>query len=183
VLSESDRWPTWMWANEEVADFVSWLRTYNVEADTAVGFYGLDVYSLWESLHAVFDYLQEHHSDAVEVRRKAIQCFEPFGEDHQRYAWSTRLSPAACEDDVVALLLGVHSRAGTLEKDPEVALDAVQNAEVVAGAEPYYRTMVRAERDSWNVRDVHMADTLDPAGACARPGFEGQRLGPQHSYR
>ena len=90
---------------------------------------------------------------------------------------------AACEDDVVALLLGVHSRAGTLEKDPEVALDAVQNAEVVAGAEPYYRTMVRAERDSWNVRDVHMADTLDPAGACARAGFEGHRSGPQCSCR
>jgi erythromycin esterase-like protein len=43
VLSESDRWPTWMWANEEVADFASWLRTHNAETGAAVGFYGLDV--------------------------------------------------------------------------------------------------------------------------------------------
>jgi erythromycin esterase-like protein len=69
--------------------------------------------------------------------------------------------PEVCEDDVVALLLQVHSRAGTRDEDPEAALDAVQNAEVVAGAELYYRTMVRGNRDSWNVRDVHMADTLD----------------------
>jgi erythromycin esterase len=38
---------------------------------------------------------------------------------------------------------------------------AWQNAEVVAGAERYYRTMVAGGGDSWNVRDTHMADTLD----------------------
>jgi erythromycin esterase len=86
VLSEFDRWPTWMWTNEEVADFASWLRTHNAETGAAIGFYGLDVYSLWESLYAVFDYLQEHHPDALEIAHKAVRCFEPYGEDPQRYA-------------------------------------------------------------------------------------------------
>jgi hypothetical protein len=83
----------------------------------------------------VFDYLQEHHPDALEIAHKAVRCFESYGEDPQRYAWSTRISPEVCEDDVVALLLEVHPRAGTRDEDPEAALDAVQNAEVVAGAE------------------------------------------------
>ena len=96
VLAEFDRWPTWMWANEEVADFVSWLRTYNAETGRAIGFYGLDVYSLWESLYAVFDYLEEHHPDALDIARKAVYCFEPYGEDPQTSAWSSRISPEVC---------------------------------------------------------------------------------------
>ena len=83
-----ERWPTWMWANEEVVDFTRWLRSRNagIAESERAGFHGLDVYSLWESLYAVFDYLQEHHPDALEIAHKAVRCFEPYGEDPQRYA-------------------------------------------------------------------------------------------------
>ena len=35
----------------------------------------------------------------------------------------------------------------------------------VEDAEAYYRAMVRCGADSWNVRDRHMAETLDRLGA------------------
>ena len=104
VLNRFDRWPTWMWANEEVADFVDWLREHNRRTGGDVGFYGLDVYSLWDSLRAIVDYVAEHDSHALEAAYDAYRCFEPYGEDPQRYAWSTRMVPESCEADFVRLL-------------------------------------------------------------------------------
>jgi erythromycin esterase-like protein len=105
------------------------------------------------------DPLLERIGDA---RYAAWQCFEPYEEDPQRYAWATRMVPASCESEVVELLVDLHRAPALLaDDDPEAELDALQNAEVLAGAERYYRAMVQADGDSWNVRDCHMADTLD----------------------
>lgn len=163
VLARFERWPTWMWANQEVAAFADWLRSYNHQNHRTVGFYGLDVYSLWDSLRAVLAYLEEHRPDALAAAQEAYRCFEPFGEDPQRYALATRMVPSGCEDDIVRLLVEVRATSATagVDSDPEAELDLLQNAEVAAGAERYYRAMVRADRQSWNVRDCHMADTLD----------------------
>ena len=161
VLGDFERWPTWMWANEEVASFLEWLRLHNASSGNRVGFYGLDVYSLWDSLYVVFEYLREHHPGHLDTARSAVRCFEPYAEDPQRYAWATRMLPDACVDEVVSLLADVRGRAGTLDGEPEAELDAVQNAEVVAGAERYYRALVGSDDQSWNVRDIHMTDTLD----------------------
>lgn len=160
VLSRFHRWPTWMWANHEVADFIGWLRDHNQSTGANAGFYGLDVYSLWESLRRIMEYLSEARPDAMEAALEAFDCFEPYGEDPQAYAWATRMVPTDCEDEVVELLLDVHRRP-TDRDDAEAELDAIQNAEVLAGAERYYRTMVQANNQSWNVRDLHMTDTLD----------------------
>ena len=160
VLGTFARWPTWMWANEEVAEFIGWLRDHNAATGAGVGFYGLDVYSLWESLQRIVGYLDERHPEALDTARAALRCFQPYGEDPQRYAWATRMVPASCEAEVLELLAELR-QAAPLDDDPEAELDAVQNAEALAGAERYYRTMVQADASSWNVRDVHMADTLD----------------------
>jgi erythromycin esterase len=160
VLRRFARWPTWMWANQEVAEFIDWLREHNREERGSVGFYGLDVYSLWDSLDRVVQFLRKSRPDALEAATRAFDCFEPYGEDPQAYAWSTRMVPDGCEDEVVELLLEV-SRGGSDATDADAELDARQNAEVVAGAERYYRAMVLANNESWNVRDLHMADTLD----------------------
>ncbi len=138
-----------------------WLRQHNQEHGGDVGFYGLDVYSLWDSLRVVLEHLGEHDPEALDAARRAYHCFEPYGEDPQRYAWSTRLVPQSCEDDVVRLLVELRQRAVVPDGDSEAPLDARQNAEVIAGAERYYRSMVCADGESWNVRDCHMADTLD----------------------
>jgi erythromycin esterase-like protein len=163
VLRDFDRWPTWMWANTEVARFADWLRAHNAATGADVGFYGLDVYSLWDSLRVVLSYLGESHPDALDSAHEALRCFEPYGEDPQRYARATRMVPTSCENEVVDLLIELRSqlRDDGIGDDPEDSLDALQNAEVLAGAERYYRTMVMADEQSWNVRDCHMVDTLD----------------------
>lgn len=160
VLKRFDRWPRWMWANAEVARFVGWLREHNRSNGMPVGFYGLDVYSLWDSLDRIIEYLRNSRPDAMESATEAFGCFEPYGEDPHAYAWATRMVPTDCEDEVVELLLEV-SKGGSDATDSEAEFDARQNAEVVAGAERYYRTMIQANNESWNVRDLHMSDTLD----------------------
>ena len=162
LLARFGRWPTWMWANEEVADFLTWLREHNahVAAEHQVGFYGLDVYSLWDSLRAINAWLEVHAPEALPAARQAWQCFLPYAEDPHHYAWSTRLVPEQCEADVIELLGAVRAHASFTGPDDD-AFNAVVNAEVAAAAEHYYRTMVRGDRESWNVRDRHMAATVD----------------------
>jgi erythromycin esterase-like protein len=163
VLAGFSRWPTWMWANEEVADFLDWLRSYNRERPTVkrVGFYGLDVYSLWDSLREIVAWLGDNEPDAVGAAMEAWHCFAPYDEDPQRYAWDTRMVPVSCEADVVDLLVEVRRRTRQRPRDDEEAFDARQNAEVVKGAERYYRIMVQGNRESWNIRDRHMVDTIE----------------------
>jgi erythromycin esterase-like protein len=160
ALERFDRWPTWMWANAEVARFCRWLRAWNLtrpEPDR-VGFHGLDVYSLWESMQAILDYLGEEDPASLEAAQEAYRCFEPYGSRIEEYGVASRFVSARCEDEVVRLLARMRRRAA---QDGPGDFSAWQNAEVVAEAEKYYRTMVGGGPQSWNVRDTHMADTLD----------------------
>lgn len=165
VLDAFSRWPTWMWANEEVVEFADWLRGLNAERpeQERVGFYGLDVYSLWDSMRSLLDYLRVHEPQHLDVARRALDCFEAFGQDPQDYAFASRFSPASCETAVVELLARLCQERNVPADghDPEARFSAEQNAAVAAGAERYYRAMVGGQAESWNVRDVHMQDTLD----------------------
>jgi erythromycin esterase-like protein len=175
VLAGFERWPTWMWANRDVADFLDWLHRWNLErpGDHRVGFYGLDVYSLWDSLRVIMTWLREHHPDALDAATEAWQCFLPYGEDPHRYARRTRLVPESCEPEVVALLVEVVRRGERLSHDGDDAFDAVQNAAIAVEAERYYRVMVRGNRESWNIRDRHMADTISRLDAHHGPHAKG----------
>jgi erythromycin esterase-like protein len=174
ALAHFERWPTWMWANTDVADFLDWLRHHNLSlpGESRVGFYGLDVYSLWDSLWTIMSWLESNAAESLPIALHAWQCFQPYGEDPHRYARSTRLVPSGCEPDVVSLLVEVRRRSRAQAGD-DTLFDILQNAEVVAGAEQYYRTMVRGTRESWNVRDHHMADTIDRIARHLGPGSKG----------
>ncbi|MDP9363717.1 MAG: erythromycin esterase family protein [Chloroflexota bacterium] len=164
VLADAfEQWPTWMWANWEIAALADWLRRHNDgrPREEQVGFFGLDVYSLWESLYAVIDYLKQHHPEAVPAAYEAFRCFEPFAEDPQQYARGTLLVPEGCRQEVLGLLHAVSERAADEAGNDQTDLNALMNAEALKGAEAYYRTMVGGGADSWNLRDRHMADTLD----------------------
>jgi erythromycin esterase-like protein len=154
-----------MWANDDVVDFCRWLQGFNAvrPAGQRAGFYGLDVYSLWDSMHELIGWLRENEPEHVAQAIRALRCFEPFGEDGAEYAFATRFAPSSCEQTVVDLLhdLCVERGREGVEGDPEERFSAEQNAAVVAAAERYYRTMVESSAESWNVRDVHMADTVD----------------------
>jgi len=162
VLGAFSRWPTWMWANWEVVALTEWLRRHNAGLPEAqrVGFYGLDVYSLWESLASVMTYLERTDPEALEVARRAYRCFEPYHEEPQDYAQATAFVSASCEDEVVSLLSELRRSAETYPEDHEARFSAEQNARAVVGAERYYRAMVRGGPESWNVRDRHMLETL-----------------------
>jgi erythromycin esterase-like protein len=152
-----------MWANWEVVALTEWLHLYNanVPSTQQVGFYGLDVYSLHESMEVLLDYIAKDRPDALEAARRAIRCFEPYGEDPQFYAWGTAMVPSSCENEVLSLLLKLREQSYPYTSDPEAGFNAEQNAWVTVGAERYYRTMMRGDDTSWNIRDTHMADTLD----------------------
>ncbi|WP_242608768.1 erythromycin esterase family protein [Actinomadura formosensis] len=161
VLDAYERWPTWMWANEETVKFCRWLRGHNADLPSGerAGFYGLDVYSLWESLRAVVGHLADNRPEYLETALEAYRCFEPHAEDPRAYGRSAALVPGGCAEEVLALLTGLRRPADA--GDPAEELDARQNAEVAVGAERYYRAMIGGGPEAWNVRDVHMADTLD----------------------
>ena len=166
VLHAFERWPSWMWANREVVDFVEWLRRSNTQRqlpeERKVGFYGLDVYSLWESMHAVIEYLEGIDAQLAGGARRAYRCFEPYGEDAQEYARATYLVPTSCEEQAVQVLRALRAETAEYDRDGrERFFNAEQNALVAANAEEYYRTMVRGGPASWNVRDRHMVETLD----------------------
>jgi erythromycin esterase-like protein len=164
VLHAFNRWPTWMWANEEIVTLAEWLRQHNdsLPEERKAGFYGLDVYSLWDSMHAVLGYLEKSDGRAAAAARQAFQCFEPFGEDVQRYARATSWAPASCEQEVVKLLSELRRNAPHDDHaGSEAFFNAEQNALVAKNAEHYYRTMIRGDASSWNVRDRHMVETLD----------------------
>ena len=175
VLRTFNRWPTWMWANREVCQFVDWLHDHNAKRGESqkAGLYGLDVYSLWDSMREVVAYLSRVDPAAVQLAKRAYNCFEPYAEDEQEYARATALVPTSCEDEAVAVLATLRAKAVSYREDgKEGFFDAEQNALVARNAERYYRAMVRGGSESWNVRDHHMVETLNRLVAHHGPTFK-----------
>jgi erythromycin esterase-like protein len=170
ALSGFKRFPTWMWRNTIVRDFVDWLRQHNADLPQSlprVGFYGLDLYSLYASMDAVLDYLDKVDPEAAQRARYRYGCFEHFAEDPQAYGYvaSFNLSQS-CQSEAIEQLQELQRRAGEYAgRDSIIAEDeyfyAEQNARLAKNAEDYYRTMFEGRVSSWNVRDCHMAETLD----------------------
>ncbi len=175
------RFPTWMWRNAVVLDFVGWLRARNDalrHGTPKTGFYGLDLYSLYASIDAVIGYLERVDPEAARRARARYACFEHFGVDSQAYGYATSLGLApSCEDEVVKQLVELRQRAADYaRRDGRLVEDeyfsAEQNALVAKDAEQYYREMFRDGVASWNRRDQHMARTL----AALAAHFERQGL-------
>jgi erythromycin esterase-like protein len=174
ALAGFKRFPTWMWRNTDVLDFVGWLRAYNDSLSSyssKVGFYGLDLYSLHGSIEAVLSYLIRVDPEAAQRARYRYSCFDHFGEDTQAYGYATSFGlTESCENEVVAQLIELRKRASEYSsRDGRVAADdfffAEQNARLVKNAEEYYRSMFRGSVASWNLRDRYMAETLESLAA------------------
>jgi erythromycin esterase-like protein len=163
VMEAFNRWPTWMWANEEVGELMDWLKKHNEDKPMAqrVGFYGLDVYSLWDSLEEIERYLREKGTpEQLALARKAFECFDSYDKEGQNYGVSAAFYGESCKDDVVKLLKELHVKRVRYDEDSEAALSAELNALVAVNAEDYYSTMVKHDAESWNVRDRHMVEAL-----------------------
>jgi len=158
------RFPTWMWRNREVREFVDWLRKRNgaMEPGARVSFHGLDLYSLYNSIQSVLNYLDEVDPHAALIARRLYGCLTPWQSDPATYGQAALSgSYRTCEREVVTMLLDLmEKRRAYAEHDGERFLDAMQNARLVANAERYYRVMYYGSRASWNLRDGHMFETL-----------------------
>jgi erythromycin esterase-like protein len=163
------RFPAWMWRNTEMLDFVAWLREHNDRsaAGIPVGVYGMDLYSLHASIEAVLGYLDRVDPAAAARARARYSCFELFGHDPQAYGHAAGLELSRnCEDEVVAQLQDLRHQREVLVESAGLATEeeyfvAEQNARVVRESERYYREIFHGQVTSWNLRDTHMADTLD----------------------
>jgi erythromycin esterase-like protein len=164
-----ERFPTWMWRNAEMLEFVGWLRAHNesLSGSAGVGFYGLDLYSLQASMGEVLTYLEKVDPEAARRARVRYACFDQFGEDTQAYGQAATWGiTKSCEEEVVHQLLELRRQAAVYaRRDGRVAADeffyAEQNARLVKNAEQYYRSMFHGRVSSWNLRDRHMAETLE----------------------
>ncbi|MGZ6662384.1 MAG: erythromycin esterase family protein [Solirubrobacteraceae bacterium] len=169
ALSDFRRFPVWMWRNAEVAEFVTLLREWNdaVSAGSQkVGFYGLDLYSLHRSMEAVVEFLEDVDPEAAQRARQRYACFDQFGRDPQVYAYEAGVAGGEpCEVQAVQQLVELQRMATDAGSDgvpdPDGHFFAEQNARLVVNAEEYYRAMFRGGVASWNLRDRHMAETLD----------------------
>jgi len=164
------RFPAWMWRNLDVLEFVAWLRAYNdtiTGSERKCGFYGLDLYSLFSSIEAVIRYLEKVDPALAHQARRRYACFDHFADDSQAYGYAAAFGIAqSCEDEVVNQLTELRRSAAELrERDGHIPPDehffAEQNARLVKNAEEYYRSMFGGRVSSWNLRDRHMAETLD----------------------
>ena len=159
------RFPTWMWANHSVLEFSHWLKKHNEKIDSEekqIGFYGLDLYSLFSSIEAVLGYLDKVDPATAEVARTRYGCLMPWSDDLGMYSQVTITKQyRECEEDVIATLRDLLAkRIEYSQADGEQFFNAEQNARLVKNAERYYRTMYYAENNSWNQRDQHMFETL-----------------------
>jgi len=170
ALGDFQRFPRWMWRNQDVLEFVRWLRDYNdsLPAGAAkTGFYGIDLYSLSRSIEAVITYLDKVDPEGAARARARYACFDDFGDNPQIYGQMVSLGLAEdCENEVVGQLLELQQRASQrTERDGRSGEDELffveQNARVARNAAAYYRAMFRGRVSSWNLRDTHMADTID----------------------
>lgn len=167
ALSGFRRFPTWMWRNTVVRDFVEWLREHNRgrPASRQTGFYGIDLYSLFASIEAVLAYLDVADPPAAAQARARYACFDHFGKDSQAYGYAAShgLRPS-CEDEVIRQLRDMNRRIAESAAAPGMESDeaffAQQNARLIRNAEEYYRTMFHGGISSWNLRDGHMLETL-----------------------
>lgn len=157
------RWPTWMWANEEIAGFIDWLKDFNAAENKKTGFYGIDVYSLWESMEEVIRYLTDVDPAGgdVELAKQAFSCFDPSNREPEKYAISYATFSESCINEVTRLLAAIKSNQERYTSEEEADLNLLINSLVAKNAEEYYRAMLRPGAESWNIRDGHMVETIN----------------------
>lgn len=169
-LERFKRFPTWMWRNTTMPPFLSWLRSYNddlVSLSPKIGFYGLDLYSLNASIEAVIDFLMKIDPEAARRAQERYSCFDHVNIEPQMYGYLINAGiKKSCINEAIAELIELQHKAFEyLRHDGTGAEDeyffATQNARLVKNAENYYRTMLEGQVTSWNIRDRHMAETLN----------------------
>lgn len=156
IMKQFERWPTWMWANDETASLIEWMKNYGV------GFYGLDVYSLFDSLDYLNEFSRNLNPEAADSIRKLYECFDSFQRNEKAYARHLTKFHEGCSEEALTNLRQIlRLRLEDINGTHPSLFSAQQNARIVSHAEEYYRAMMSGGPESWNIRDQHMIETLD----------------------
>ncbi|TDN83804.1 protein-L-isoaspartate(D-aspartate) O-methyltransferase [Salegentibacter sp. 24] len=164
------RFPQWMWRNKEVLGFIEWLKKYNLSHKNSIGFYGLDLYGMENSINLVIDYLEKRDTSLASLAKERYSCITPYMADHANYGKMVlNKQLLSCELDVLKMLTDLLWNKNKLNHSPEYFY-AYQNANVVVDAERYYKAMYYGSAESWNLRDFHMFQTLKSLLSYFKPG-------------
>jgi len=173
-MTAFERFPTWMWRNREFDGFIRWMRQHNQAQayDRMCGFYGLDLYNLSGSMQAVIAFLEREDPELARLAHRRYGCLHPWAEEPQLYGRNALLEGyARCEVGVVQMLKDLLQRqVDCFAPECDEWLDAAANARLVKDAETYYRVMYHGSAESWNLRDIHMFDTLNMILEAKGPG-------------
>jgi erythromycin esterase len=161
-LEQFNRWPAWRWANQEIAAFTQWLHTYNANQAPAqqVSFYGLDVYSLWESLESLRQNFPQADPGTLAAIDQAWSCLGPYNRSETAYAQATKTG-GGCARELRELYEVIQNQVKAWPGTPEQALNAIQNAAIGLNAHHYYQASLQSNLQSWNIREQHMMETID----------------------
>ena len=163
ILSNFNRWPNWLWGNYEMVAFLDWLKNHNsnFSIHKRVGFYGLDLFSLWESLDFLADYLKERDPLSYASVLKVQTCFENFKNfEGVEYGRFVKDKFPVCSEPLEYLLSNIRKNMFNYNGDEEADFNAEQNALVSLNAERYFHVMFSKGESAWNIRDKHMFDTV-----------------------
>ena len=164
-LRAFERFPTWMWRNTDVDRFIRWMRAYNQgrQYESMCGFYGLDLYNLSASIHAVIDFLEQADPELARLASRRYGCLDPWSEQPQLYGRNALIEGyGRCEVGAVRMLHDLlQKQIDCFGEECDEWLDAEGNARLVKNAEAYYRVMYHGSAESWNLRDTHMFETLN----------------------
>lgn len=158
LLKQYDRWPQWLWANEEFVNMLQWMNTFAVTANKKISIYGLDVYSFEEALDTIIANL--HNKPTLQIAQNVKQCLRPYNNDALEYQRAVKNGSANCGDAVNRLWLYVNNLTGANKTNNDENFLLHQNARVVFNGERYFRGTVQNRIGAWNIRDRHMAETV-----------------------
>jgi erythromycin esterase len=153
IMSGFNRWPQWLWANNEVADLALWLQQHNNGKATPVGIYGLDVFAFSKGVSGLKALLPD-----TNALHAAADCFNKYGNDAIEYSYSVAKAKSDCSqwtESIWQQALQITRGKIRSEKD----LHTLQAAALVKNGEAYFRTRTQDQATSWNGRVMHMHET------------------------
>jgi erythromycin esterase-like protein len=168
ALSGFKRFPSWVWFNREMMEFVSWLRFHNSKSESVagqVGFYGLDSYCLHKSMNEIVRFLDETDPEIAAKARAQFSCVDRFGRDPQNYGL---LAGADISDGCRANLIQFLASQRRNEAEKLMRTNGIQErgyfearcAQLASNALDYYRNLFRSYTSSWNLRARHLMESL-----------------------
>ncbi len=175
VVREFDRWPEWMWANEDIVDLAEWMREYNEgrESGDMAGFYGMDVYGHWEAMEDLDNYIRDYLPDYREKAQEKLMCFASYTDEHD-YARAAARGQVDCSEELKGVVELLKDNSSRLKEESEREyFRAKQNAYVVKNAEDFYRLAPVDDNESWNSRATHMWRTVQRIASYRGEGARG----------